>query len=810
MDISFIGEHLLPGQTGHFLIILAFVASLLSCVCFFFAAQKSIKTSINNDQRDNQEISIWSKTGIVSFYIQVLSLFGVIACLFYIIYNQYFEYHYAWSHSSKQLPVHYMISCFWEGQEGSFLLWGIWQAVLGFLFINLNKTWRNPVLAIVSLSQVFISAMLMGIYFAGFKIGSNPFMLLRDTMPEAPIFNNPNYLSFIEDGRGLNPLLQNYWMVIHPPTLFLGFASTIIPFAFAIAGLWKKQYTEWIKPALPWTLFSVLVLGTGIIMGGAWAYESLTFGGFWAWDPVENASIIPWITIVGAAHVMVISKNTQQAIATTFILTLITFILVLYASFLTRSGILGDSSVHSFTDLGLGGQLTMFMFVFILIGGFLFIKNKKNFPKIKEEEKTYSREFWMFIGVLVLCISAFQITFSTSIPVFNKLLGTNLAPPVNAIEHYNSWQLPIAIVLCILTAITQFFKYKDTPLKPMIKKISIPLILAIILSTVIIFAIDIRYFHYSFLLFAGFLTILSNLDYLILVLKGKIKLSGASVAHIGFGLMVAGALISQSKQEIISDSNSKELEKLNFDKEKSKENILLLKNEARYIKDYRVVYSGAYTEGPNTFYKVNYEKINKTTGEVSETFTLLPNAQVNPQMGLISNPDTRHYITKDIYTHVTSVPNNDNGSDYKEVGNYNLAIGDTFFYKEHRIILMGLNKKPNIKNLTLSDEDIAVGAKLNISYGKEVFFTEPVYLIQNKTEFNIESEVESIDLKFRFTKILPETGKIEIKILTKDKDYIVMKAIIFPYINILWLGTVIMIIGFVIAIRRRISENKST
>jgi cytochrome c-type biogenesis protein CcmF len=115
-------------------------------------------------------------------------------------------------------------------------------------------------------------------------MGSNPFVLLRNEM-DAPIFSQPNYLSFIKDGNDLNPLLQNYWMVIHPPVLFLGFASTIVPFAFAIAGLWTKKFGDWTKPALPWALFSAAVLGTGVMMGGRWAYESLNFGGYWAWDP---------------------------------------------------------------------------------------------------------------------------------------------------------------------------------------------------------------------------------------------------------------------------------------------------------------------------------------------------------------------------------------------------------------------------------------------------------------------------------------------------------------------------------------------
>jgi cytochrome c-type biogenesis protein CcmF len=164
---------------------------------------------------------------------------------------------------------------------------------------------------VMMMIQVFLASMLLGLEFGHVKIGSNPFILLRNQADfiNLPFVQMPDYLSKMKDGRGLNPLLQNYWMVIHPPTLFLGFAATAIPFAFAMGGLLTNRVREWVKPALPWTFFAVGILGIGILMGGAWAYEALSFGGFWAWDPVENASLVPWLTLVGGAHVMLINKK---------------------------------------------------------------------------------------------------------------------------------------------------------------------------------------------------------------------------------------------------------------------------------------------------------------------------------------------------------------------------------------------------------------------------------------------------------------------------------------------------------------------
>ena len=175
-----------------------------------------------------------------AFIVEVVSVFAIFGILFYIIYNHLFEYKYAWQHSSRTLEVKYLLSCFWEGQEGSFLLWSIWHCVLGSILIRKARNWEAPVMTVVSFAQVCLATMIAGIYFFNWRMGSNPFVLLRNEM-DAPIFSQPNYLSLIKDGNDLNPLLQNYWMVIHPPVLFLGFASTIVPFAFAIAGLWTKK-----------------------------------------------------------------------------------------------------------------------------------------------------------------------------------------------------------------------------------------------------------------------------------------------------------------------------------------------------------------------------------------------------------------------------------------------------------------------------------------------------------------------------------------------------------------------------------------
>src|SRR5687767_7645222 len=344
--MNFIGENLLPGKLGHFFIIVSLVSSLAATVSYFLSVQK----------REPAEKLHWKKLARIFFIAEVVSVFAIFGLLFFIISNHLFEYKYAWQHSSRSLEAKYLLSCFWEGQEGSFLLWSIWHCVLGLVVMKREKVWESPVMAVVSFVQFCLATMIAGISIFGQKIGTNPFVLLRnefDLKAQIPMLNidgnYTRYLSFITDGNDLNPLLQDYWMVIHPPVLFLGFASTIVPFAFAIAGLWTKKFGEWTKPVLPWALFSAAALRIGIRMGAAWAYESLTFGGYWAWDPVENASLVPWLILIAGIHTTLIFKHSGHSLRATYLFFLLSFGFILYSTFLTRSGILGDSSVHAFT-----------------------------------------------------------------------------------------------------------------------------------------------------------------------------------------------------------------------------------------------------------------------------------------------------------------------------------------------------------------------------------------------------------------------------------------------------------------------------
>ena len=804
MEVHYIGEHLLPGQIGNFFVVLSFIAALLSFVAYYFANKEA---ALENS---------WRPIARAAFYTHAGSVVGIMGTLFYMIFNHYFEYQYVWQHSSKALPVRYMLSCFWEGQEGSFLLWTFWHSLLGLILIRKANNWEAPVMMVFSSVQIFLASMLLGVFIFDYRLGSNPFLLLREhpEFKDLPFVKIPDYLKSL-DGRGLNPLLQNYWMTIHPPVLFLGFASTLIPFAYAMAGLIRKNYTEWLKPALPWTFFGVMILGVGILMGGAWAYESLSFGGFWAWDPVENASLVPWLTFVAAAHVMLINKHNNQSLTTTFILTIVTFILILYSTFLTRSGILGDTSVHAFTDLGMSGQLLLYLFFFMAWAIVLLVINWKKIPSVQEEESASSREFWMFIGALVLVVSAFQIIATTSIPVINKIFGSKIAPPLQAVEHYNSWQVPFAILVATLIAIGQFFKYKKTNMAEFYRKLTLAFMLALIICVLVAWQLGMQKPFHIALLFTSLFAVIANLDYLFRILKGKISKAGSSVAHVGFGMILLGALVSTSMSRTISSNTSGvDISKLGKDFSNS-DNIMLRLNDTLRMGDYYVSYKGKHEEAPNIFYEIDYFTKN-SDGKFNHEFTLHPLVQTNPRMGNIAEPDTRHFWYKDVYTHITyadlDVKNTDTVG-YKEPQTTSVNPGDTIFASNGIVIFQGLVKEIDRNLYQLKDSDLAVGADLRIiDINSQTYRAMPLYVIRGNYLMPVEASVDALGLKFAFTKINTENGKIDITLMEKksaNKDFIILKAIIFPGINILWIGCVLMMIGTILAIIQRLRIKKA-
>ena len=622
-----------------------------------------------------------------------------------------------------------------------------------------------------------------------------------------------------------------------------------------------KQYGDWVKPALPWALFSACILGVGVMMGGAWAYESLSFGGYWAWDPVENASLVPWLVLVAGIHTLLIYKSTGRSLQTSFFLIALTFILIVYSTFLTRSGILGETSVHSFADLGMNAQLYLFLYaffwvpailsldglkkklivsgaaiLFLLLAGFvhpffalispvaalvLFLVNmNKLIPSVKKEEAASSREFWMFIGSLVIFFSAIIITAQTSLPVYNKVFGLKIAPAQDIEFSYNRIQIFIAILIGLLTAIGQFLKYKETGTQYFFKKIGLPFIISFITSGLLLYYGNINYDKYgigylSFVWTAiacSVFAIIANLSYIWIGIKGKLKLSGPSIAHFGFGMMLLGILISSSKKEILSYNTSGIFVPLGENsKELPGENMTLLKGQKMDMGKYWVTYASdsMHPKKSQWYFRINFED-----KKSKDTFTITPNAFVNYKgnEGLMANPGSKHYWDHDVFGYITSMTDLSKNQDTSSFIPKTLKVGDTVSYSKNGLIILdGIKSFDSLPIDVFGENGKLYEARLRLypdgSKPEEIYFSDPRLAIAKGNLLSVPDTLNSGTM-IQLNKSDGKQVEIGIKVPSSVTQYLTLKTLKFPFINLLWLGTIIMAVGFVISMVRRIQLSR--
>ena len=833
--------HTSIGNIGHLFVIISFVASIIAALSYG-------KASVNNEIGNTS----WIKFGRYSFWLHGISVLGTAVTLFLIIYNNYFEYHYAWSHASKDLAVHYMIACFWEGQEGSFLIWSVWNALLGFILIKTNKKWEAPVMTVFATVQVFLASMILGVVIGDLKLGSSPFLLLRDVMNDPVFLINPNFVP--EDGTGLNPLLQNYWMVIHPPMTFLGFACTLIPFSFCIAGLWRKDFKDWIRPALPWTIFGGVILGTAIVMGAYWAYETLNFGGYWNWDPVENAVYIPWLVLIASMHTMIIFKKNDTALKTSIVLVISTFILILYATFLVRSGILGNTSVHSFTDLGLSGQLLIYLLFFVAASIFLAARVWKQLPTSEQEATAYSREFWIFIGALVLCLMSFQVLVPTSFPVINKIVElfggvSSLAPPADQIVFYSKWQVWFGIGIALLSGTGQFFFWKNMDKDKLKSSMTFPVLISLVISALIFVVEKIYDPVYIVVLVVGTYSVVSNFKIMIDLMKSRsYKLTGGSIAHIGIAMMLIGIMFSEGYSRVISKNTT--IISREFTEEQNTNNVVLFLNDPKPMAGYSLLYKSegvkaesipgyikkshldptedphymitrvsieeegeVYAEEGDTLYLRNpentYHEVEYTSLNSGKKFTLFPRTQVNEEMGqTVVSPDIKKQWNRDLYTFVALQSDfDDENTEWSEKETITVQPGGRFFINDYVAEFKSLERLPSVNFVDMGPNDAAVKATIEVFVeDNQTLYLEPKFIIKDNNLGRPPEVNQEIASRITLENINPEDGSVELGLETTQKDWIILQAIEKPQINILWIGTIVMIIGFIVATRRRYIE----
>ncbi|MDP4221220.1 MAG: cytochrome c biogenesis protein CcsA, partial [Bacteroidota bacterium] len=441
----------------------------------------------------------------ISTHVAIWAMFIGAGTLLYFIFNYRFDINYVYEHSSRELSKPLLFASFYASQEGSFMLWALFTAIVAIFLIPYaqRQRYEAPVMAVYLAVFAFLAIML---------VAKSPFESIYSAHPgEAPAGFIP------QDGKGLNPSLENLWIVIHPPMLFLGFTLLAVPFAFAIAGLLRRDYQGWVTTSLPWTLGAAMVLGFAIMLGGFWAYETLGWGGYWAWDPVENASLLPWLITIAGVHTMLTQKKTGGLMKTNIGMTLLAYSLVLYASFLTRSGVLGEASVHSFADPG-NLAFTLLVSALVVFIGFslvTFIIRWRDMNARGGDYKILSRETGLSIGSAVLGASALVVFIGTSAPLVSKKVDTSF---------YGNLHIPIAISLMLVNALTMLLKWKQTGIREMVRKGAISFVLSLLVGA-ILFMSGLRDLDYLAIAVAATFALIVNIEIMAKLMKSRIGFS---------------------------------------------------------------------------------------------------------------------------------------------------------------------------------------------------------------------------------------------------------------------------------------------
>jgi cytochrome c-type biogenesis protein CcmF len=598
------------------------------------------------------------------------------------------------------------------------------------------------------------------------------------------------------DGQGLNMLLQDPWMVIHPPVVFLGYAAFTIPFAYAMSGLWRREYDGWIKPALPWTVFSFISLGAGIIIGGYWSYKVLGWGGYWGWDPVENASLLPWLAGIALMHGMILQQTRKTLRRTNVVLAAFSFLLVIYCTFLTRSGVLADFSVHSFVDLGITGWLLIFMFVFIGLFLVLFIARIKDMSGSPESKTMsyFSREFGLILAMVLLCLSTVVTGLGTSAPLITRVLEK--ASKVSN-DFYVNTNLPLALLMLLLLNVVPLMTWgKNSPAK-LAPKLTWGLIGAV-LSGIITLLCGYPDMGAPLLSLGVFLLALlaggalgMNLFLAIKLIRKRVTIASAAIAHLGVALMFVGIVSSSA-----------------YDRSQK---VLLPQGLVKSALAYDIDFKGPQMsrDGKGVRLQIPLEVQKEDT-----RFTALPDIYSersrDGQVKRFVHPHIRRGLLADLYI---SPVDFDPGEEKDAGTDMVIGKGKKKRFQDYDLTFTGFDvSKMMGKEGT---HDMTVGANIEASYkGGEPVILKPLITIGQlhspSSRVRLPGTEEAyltlvkIDAGGKTIGLVYEGPKSEAEEDSEDSPpSVIAEVSIKPGMTVLWLGTLLMLIGGCIAIPRR-------
>jgi cytochrome c-type biogenesis protein CcmF len=434
---------------GSFALLLAFVAAVYA----FAAGMAGILT------RRSLLTKSARSAGMAVFVLITLA----VAALEYFFFTNDFSMAYVAAHSNRALPAFYKFAALWAGQEGSLLFWSWLLSIYAFSVLFLNRK-KHPEL------MPYVGVVLAGVQI--FFLMLNNFVASPFHVLGAADASGAFHLARLSEGNGLNPLLQYPEMVIHPPMLYLGYTGFTVPFAFALAALLGRYPGEkWIHITRRWTMIAWGFQGIGILLGAHWAYAVLGWGGYWAWDPVENASLLPWITGTAFLHSVMMQEKRGMMKVWNVWLVFITFMLCILGTMLTRSGVV--SSVHAFAESSIGGWFVVFLAIILAVCLVAWYKNRDYLRSDNQLDSLVSRESGFLFNNLILLAACFAVLWGTLFPVFSEwFTGSKISvgPP-----FFNKVNIPIALFLLFLTGVGPILAWRKTSLDALRRNFAWPL-----------------------------------------------------------------------------------------------------------------------------------------------------------------------------------------------------------------------------------------------------------------------------------------------------------------------------------------------
>jgi cytochrome c-type biogenesis protein CcmF len=709
-----------------------------------------------------------------------------------------FDIEYVNNYSSRELDFFFSVAASWAGQPGSFLIWILWGAIAAIFLVKRARHFEPYVLLTFMLVQACLLI---------FVLILNPFKPLLDATTGLPL--NP------PDGRGLNPLLHNFWMIIHPPVLFIGYALATVPFAFAVGALLRRDYDTWVVRAMPWVLAAWSFLGLALLLGGYWAYETLGWGGYWGWDPVENSSLVPWLTLTALIHGMLVQRNGGGLRKTNLLLALMTYVLVFYATFLTRSGVYANFSVHSFVAEGIFEGLVSFL-VLLFAGSLgLWLWRWRDIPARPLSDKFFSRDSFFVLVVLTVALVALVVGVGTSMPVISAIPGvghtlqgwmgaafelddgTLMNPQAQPFEDgrfslapsfFQQTTPPLGVVVILLMTLGPLLGWRDSNMSNLLRALRWPAVAAVA-AAIVAMIIDVRDLLALFYVAGSTFAIGTNLVMLLRTLKGGWLRIGGYLAHIGFAIMCLGMVGSSAYAT-------------------PETRLTLAPGESARLFGYEFIFNGYQLD------EQDHGVLDFSVSDGRSTFNARPYLYENQAMGMtVTAPSIHSFLWQDLYISPAGYdPERDQARPV-------LGQSESAVIGPYNVTFLGFNM--DREAMSSGSGDLRVGAKLQVLYEGQEFEIEPVVQVVNNTPSG-QQELQYIaaDLpggnQLTMVSLDPNTRRVMLQGSGPGLENLpvvpakgVIAVSVKPLVVLVWVGVAVLVLGGMIAMLRRHLESRT-